>query len=191
MKSVLQHSALCFGLFAAGLSLIGCDQSPIQASTEEHHSLQDTNMQNPMPQQSQGNVFYIIRDVADFQMAANQHVNQLKQSQIQLQNALDNQNPNELATAAEQLQQRLYDFNQALNTLDLKSQEIENIKHNVIRTNQQVLQTPLFNGEYDLAKVDIKQLESQMGNIQNEMLKLAAMLLQEQDPTDHSNLNES
>ena len=44
--------------------------------------------------------------------------------------------------------------------------------------NQQVLASPFLNGQVDLSKVDFKKLEQQMGNIQTEMLKLAAMILQ-------------
>ena len=191
MKAVLQQTVLSFGLFTAGLSLLGCDQGQVHQSTENSASINNetaADVSTPSQRESfsEGNVFYIMRDVANFQLTANQHIDQLQQSHAKIQTALDSQNVQELATAAEQLQQQLSGFNHALAELNLKSQEIESIKSNVMQTNQQLLQTPLLNGEYALSKIDLQKIEQQMGSIQNEMLKLAAMLLQERNPTDNS-----
>ena len=196
MKAVLQQTVLSFGLFAAGLSLVGCDQVQVQQSAENtpsinHETTADVSTQNAVESFSQGNVFYIMRDVADFQLTANQHIDQLQQSHAKIQTALDSQNITELANAAEQLEHQLSSFNQALSGLKLKSQEIQTIKSNVMQTNAQLLETPLLNGEYDLSQVNLKQIEKQMGSIQNEMLKLAAMLLQERNPTDNGDLSDS
>ena len=196
MKAVLQQTALSFGLFIAGLSLIGCDQVQVNQSAENntainHETAADVNRSATKASLSQGNVFYIMRDVADFQLTANQYIDQLQHSHAKIQTALDSQNVNELATAAEQLQQQLNTFNHALAQLNLKSQEIESIKTNVMQTNLQLLKTPLLNGEHNLSQVELKKIEKQMGSIQNEMLKLAAMLLQEGNPTDVGDLSES
>ena len=201
MKAVLQHTALSFGLFIAGLSLIGCDQAETEISatqdmltTEQKTttpSSHESQIKTQQPAKSQGNVFYIVQDVADFQMKANQHVQQLQQTQNKIQNALDQQDVTNLKSAVEQLQQQLTGFNQSLQELNLKSQEIESIKTNVIQTNEQLLQTPLLNGEYDVSQVNVEQLKNQMGSIQNEMLKLAAMLLQDQSTTEMNTSIES
>ena len=121
---------------------------------------------------------YIVRDVADSQLKAGQYIEQLNQTKSELQTALDAQNPQQLQILATQLQQQLQGFNQTLSSLDLKTQEIDTIRQNLLTANQQVLASPFLNGQVDLSKVDFKKLEQQMGNIQTEMLKLAAMILQ-------------
>ena len=47
--------------------------------------------------------------------------------------------------------------------------------------NQQVLASPLLNGQVDFSQVDLKKIESQMVSVQAEMLKLAGMLIQNSD----------
>ena len=134
-------------------------------------------------------MFYIVRDVADLQLKAGQYVEQLNQTKSELQTAVDAQDPQQLQIAATQLQQQLQGFNQTLSSLDLKTQEIDTIRQNLLTANQQVLASPFLNGQVDLSKVDFKKLEQQMGNIQTEMLKLAGMILQGESnqPTETTN----
>ena len=75
------------------------------------------------------------------------------------------------------------DFNQALRGLNLKSQEIDSIRQEIMRSNQQVLATPLLNGAVDFSQVDFKKIERQMSNIQMEMLKLASMMIPQNQNT--------
>ena len=106
-----------------------------------------------------------------------------------MQTAVDAQDPQQLQIAASQLQQQLQSFNHTLSSLDLKTQEIDTIRQNLLAANQQVLASPFLNGQVDLSKVDFKKLEQQMGNIQAEMLKLAGMILQGESnqPTENTN----
>ena len=79
------------------------------------------------------------------------------------------------------LHQQLTDFNRALSSLDLKSQEIESIREKIMSTNQQVLDLPYLNGKVELQIVDLAKIEQQISLLQSEMLTLAQMLLLKPD----------
>ena len=130
-------------------------------------------------------MFYIVRDVADMQLKAGDYVAQLKQTQNELQTAINDKDQQQLQATAKTLQQQLTGFNQALTSLNLKSQEIDSIRQNILHANQQVLATPLLNGNIDLNQLDFKKIEQQMGSIQTEIIKLAGMMIpQGQDKQD-------
>lgn len=71
----------------------------------------------------------------------------------------------------------LQGFNTTLISLDLKSQEIDGIRQQVLQANKQVLNSALLNGDLDISKVDFKKIEQQMNTIQLDMLKLAGMMI--------------
>jgi len=189
MKKFLQGAVLPFTIFATGLILLGCDQAGRDQPTSEAttDSVNTADEIQPMSEQQdatpsdlkQGNLFYIVRDVTDLQLSTNDYTQQLKQTQSDLQKAVDLQDHAQLQQAATQLQQQLQAFDSALNKVQLKSQEISDIRQNILNANQQVLNSPFLNGQVDLSQVDFKKIEQQMGNIQGEMLKLAAMLIQQ------------
>lgn len=189
MKKFLQGAVLPFTIFATGLILLGCDQAGRDQQTSEATtgSTNTADEIQPMSEQQdatpsdlkQGNLFYIVRDVTDLQLSTNDYTQQLKQTQSDLQKAVDLQDHAQLQQAATQLQQQLQAFDSALNKVQLKSQEISDIRQNILNANQQVLNSPFLNGQVDLSQVDFKKIEQQMGNIQGEMLKLAAMLIQQ------------
>lgn len=189
MKKFLQGAVLPFTIFATGLILLGCDQAGRDQPTSEatNRSTNTADERPPMSEQQdatpsdlkQGNLFYIVRDVTDLQLSTNDYTQQLKQTQSDLQKAVDLQDHAQLQQAATQLQQQLQAFDSALNKVQLKSQEISDIRQNILNANQQVLNSPFLNGQVDLSQVDFKKIEQQMGNIQGEMLKLAAMLIQQ------------
>ncbi len=56
--------------------------------------------------------------------------------------------------------------------------------------NQQVLASPLLNGEVDFSQVNLKKIESQMVNVQSEMVKLAGLLIQNPDQESESNTDQ-
>jgi len=126
-----------------------------------------------------GNMFYIVRDVADLQLKAGDYVTQLKQTQTELETAVSEKDTSQLQSAAMQLQQQLKGFNQTLSGLNLKSQEVDQVRSNLMNANQQALASPFLNGQMDFSPVDFQKLEKQMGNIQSEMIKLAAMMIPE------------
>ena len=188
-------------VFSAGILLIGCEQAPepqsedtqtteaahdTTASTDESSTTNKNDLKN-------GNMFYIVRDVADMQLKAGDYVEQLKETQNDLQAAINDKDQQQLKSTATTLQQQLTGFNQALTGLNLKSQEIDSIRQNLIHANQQVLAMPLLNGDIDLSQVDFKKIQQQMGSIQTEMIKLAGMLIpQEQNEQNkHSDAEKS
>lgn len=191
MKKFIQNALAPIVILSAGLLLIACEPMP-ESSAEEMQTtesddvlikaLNDTAKTSSADVKS-GNMFYIVRDVADMQLKAGEYVNQLKNTQTDLQSAINDKDQQQLQATAHTLQQQLTDFNQALRGLNLKSQEIDSIRQEIMRSNQQVLATPLLNGAVDFSQVDFKKIERQMSNIQMEMLKLASMMIPQSQNT--------
>lgn len=191
MKKFLQGALLPFSIFATGMVLLGCDQAAQQENvrTEQSQAEADQNEDVQADANSEktpardielksGNMFYVIRDVADLQLKAGDYVEQLQQTKTELQHAVDLQDHEKLQQTASQLQKQLTGFNQALTAVNLKTQEISDIRSNILSANEQVLASPFLNGQVDLSKVDLKKIEQQMVSIQSEMVKLAGMLIQ-------------
>ena len=188
MKKFVQGALLPFVIFSSGIMLLGCEPSPEQSSsqnsTAEVSSQQDhRNAENQADTEQvqstlkSGNMFYIARDVADVQLKTGGYVEKLTQAQTDLQNAIESKDQNELQNTVKILSQELQGFNTALISLDLKSQEIDDIRQHVLQSNKDLLNSALLNGNIDVSKINIKQFEQQVGTIQTEMLKLAAMLI--------------
>lgn len=191
MKKFIQKAVLPFAILSTGILLSGCEQ----ASEPQSDDIQTTQSADVAPNQptettatadlKSGNMFYMVRDVADMQLKAGDYVAQLKQTQNELQTAINDKDQQQLQATAKTLQQQLTGFNQALTSLNLKSQEIDSIRQNILHANQQVLATPFLNGNIDLNQVDFKKIEQQMGSIQTEMIKLAGLMIpQGQDKQD-------
>ena len=191
MKKFIQKAVLPFAILSTGILLSGCEQ----ASEPQSDDIQTTQSADVAPNQptettatadlKSGNMFYMVRDVADMQLKAGDYVAQLKQTQNELQTAINDKDQQQLQATAKTLQQQLTGFNQALTSLNLKSQEIDSIRQNILHANQQVLATPLLNGNIDLNQLDFKKIEQQMSSIQTEMIKLAGMMIpQGQDKQD-------
>ena len=196
MKKLLQNLVLPFALFSSGILLIGCEQATepnqqdIQTESSEQH--QSANTQSPEKAElKSGNMLYIVRDVADMQLKAGEYVTQLQETQNDLQTAIEQHDQQQLQHAATALQQQLTSFNNALNGLNLKTQEINDIREKLLSANQQVLASPFLNGQVDFSQVDFKKMQQQMGTIQSEMLKLASMMIPQQAENDSSNTNQS
>ncbi|WP_353144505.1 hypothetical protein [Acinetobacter pragensis] len=191
MKKFLQGALLPFSIFATGMVLLGCDQAAqqenvrteqSQAEADQNEDIQaDANSEKTPARDIElksGNMFYVIRDVADLQLKAGDYVEQLQQTKTELQHAVDLQDHEKLQQTASQLQKQLTGFNQALTAVNLKTREISDIRSNILSANEQVLASPFLNGQVDLSKVDLKKIEQQMVSIQSEMVKLAGMLIQ-------------
>ena len=112
---------------------------------------------------------------------AGDYIQQLKQTQTELQQAIQDRDSRQLQQTAMTLQQQLQGFDQALNSLNLKSQEIEDVRKKILESNQQVLKSPFLNGQVNWDQVNFKQIEQQMNNVQSEMLKLASMMIPQSD----------
>lgn len=187
MKNIFQNSILPFALFTGALVLFGCDQIPSSSSdsttTPDAHVESSAELNENKTVLKSGNMFYIVRDVADVQLQSGEYIDKIKQTQSELQSALDSKNTQQLQMAADHLKTELTEFNQSLKNLSLKSQEIDDIRQQMMQSNQQILNSSFMKGDIDLSKVDLQKIEQQMGNVQSEMIKLAAMLL-DQNSTD-------
>ena len=191
MKKFIQKAVLPFAILSTGILLSGCEQASepqsddIQTTQSAAVALNQPTETTDTADLKSGNMFYMVRDVADMQLKAGDYVAQLKQTQNELQTAINDKDQQQLQATAKTLQQQLTGFNQALTSLNLKSQEIDSIRQNILHANQQVLATPFLNGNIDLNQVDFKKIEQQMGSIQTEMIKLAGMMIpQGQDKQD-------
>lgn len=183
MKKFIQKAVLPFAMLSAGILLSGCEQAS-EPQSDDIQTTQSTDVALNQPTETtatadlkSGNMFYMVRDVADMQLKAGDYVAQLKQTQNELQTAINDKDQQQLQATAKTLQQQLTGFNQALISLNLKSQEIDSIRQNILHANQQVLATPFLNGNIDLKQLDFKKIEQQMGSIQTEMIKLAGMMI--------------
>lgn len=192
MKKLLQGAVLPFVIFISGMLLLGCNQAVEQSRQQDDaqaietaqmsENTSDSNNNNQSTAKStedlkQGNMFYIARDVANVQLKTGDYVEKLQQSQANLQQAIQSQNQAELQQSVKTLTRELQGFNTALISLDLKSQEIDGIRQQVLQANKQVLNSALLNGDLDISKVDFKKIEQQMNTIQLDMLKLAGMMI--------------
>ena len=184
MKKLLQGAVLPFVIFTSGILLLGCDQAAQPSQQEQQSSQSETTRSeshHSTEDLKQGNMFYIARDVANVQLKTGDYVEKLQQTQSDLQQAIETKDQADLQTAVKTLTRELQGFNTALISLDLKSQEIDGIRQQVIQTNKQVLNSSLLNGDMDISKVDFKKIEKQMDNIQMDMLKLAGMMIPTSD----------
>lgn len=192
MKKLLQGAVLPFVIFISGMLLLGCNQAAEQSRQQDgaqaietaqmSENTSDSNNNNQSTAKStedlkQGNMFYIARDVANVQLKTGDYVEKLQQSQANLQQAIQSQNQAELQQSVKTLTRELQGFNTALISLDLKSQEIDGIRQQVLQANKQVLNSALLNGDLDISKVDFKKIKQQMNTIQLDMLKLAGMMI--------------
>lgn len=190
MKKLLQGAVLPFIIFTSGILLLGCNQAAEQLrqqqDTQQTESTQASD--SALEQQSEvthkssedlksGNLFYIARDVADVQLKTGDYMEKLQQTQSDLQQAIQSKDHVVLQQTVKDLSRELQGFNTALISLDLKSQEIDGLRQQVLQSNQQLLNSALLNGDLDISKVDFKKIEQQMNNIQMDMLKLASMMI--------------
>lgn len=188
MKKFVQGAALPFTLFASVLLILGCDSTAQNVAEKDSSESQtvsvakeqsdsEQELAKPEVELKTGNFFYIARDIADVQLKAGDYIAQLQQSQESLQQALETKDVRQLETTTHALKTQLTGFNTALDQLNLKSAEINDIRQNIMIANAQALKSPLMNGEVDFSQVDFKKIEQQLGSVQSEMLKLAAMLI--------------
>ena len=187
MKKLLQGAVLPFVIFTSGILLLGCDQATSPSPQEQHTSQSETTHSEPnhsseseqknVEDLKQGNMFYIARDVANVQLKTGNYVEKLQQAQSDLQQAIETKDQTELQNTVQTLTRELQAFNTALISLDLKSQEIDGIRQQVLQANKQVLNSTLLNGNLDISKVDFNKIQQQMDHIQTDMLKLAEMMI--------------
>ncbi|EPQ2995407.1 hypothetical protein NRQ84_004093 [Acinetobacter baumannii] len=194
MKIVLQGAFFPFVIFASGMLLLGCDQA--QDHAKEQESVQTNDQISEQADDSQqeitatqnktelknGNVFYIVRDAANLQLKAGDYIEKLKDTQLDVEQAIQDKDQHELKTTVTTLKAQLEGLNQALLGLDIRSQEVENIRQSLLQANQQALSMPLLNGK--LEQINFDQIEKQLNTIQMDMVKLAAMIMAGDEKSD-------
>lgn len=205
MKKHLQSIALPVLIMTSATLLLGCEPSPdsnpsAQTQTDIQTEKTSSSDQINDPFQGQptqtadlksGNIFYIARDVADVQLKTGDYIQKLQQLQADIQQSIDVQDQKNLHKTAQELNLQLRGFNDALTSLDLKSEEIDSMRQQVLQANQQVLKSPLLNGEMNITKIDFKKIEQQMNSIQMDMLNLANMVLPQSDSNSSESENAS
>lgn len=189
MKTLSKLSFAFIPLICTNLILTACseDMGKLQetanqvanTANELNDTLQQKNqhIQETSENLKSGNYLAIAQDVANMQLKTNDYIEQLHQTKTELEQALQTANQTELQELSNHLKTQITELNQVLDQLNLKSQEIDEIRSHILNTNQKVLASPFLNGNLDLSKEKLNQLEQQIGNIDQEMLKLAAMLV--------------
>lgn len=175
------------------LTLAGCDQVPhdnkqAEQNTEIEQSLttsEDTEREASIAQDTQnlskGNMLNIARDIAKLQIETDDYVTLLKQSQSNLEQAIQDKNVQKLQHTTGDLNQELHGLHDTLLSLNLRSNEVDQIRQNLLTANQKLLNMPLLHGQTDLSKIDFAKIEKQFNTIQMDMVKLATLVLGNKD----------
>lgn len=180
----------------SAFTLTGCDQAPqedhtnIQSEQATEQNISDESIQSSSVQDTQnlskGNMLNIARDIAKLQLETDDYIALLKQSQNSLEQAIQNKNVQQLKATTGDLNQELHGLHDTLLSLNLKSNEIDQIRQNLLVANQQLLNMPLLHGQFDLAKINFEQIEKQLNTIQMDMVKLASLVLNSTNSTQNS-----
>ena len=188
LKAILSVSTL-----AAALTLTGCDQAPQeneqaeqttafeQTDTTSENEESATAVTQDTQSLSRGNMLNIARDIAKLQIETDDYVTLLKQSQTNLEQAIQDKNVQTLQSTTATLNQELNGLHDALLALNLKSTEVDQIRQSLLSANQQLLNMPLLHGQTDLSKIDFAKIEKQFNTIQMDMVKLATLVLGNKD----------
>lgn len=189
IKAILSAMTL-----AAAFTLTGCDQVPHDHQQVEQESEferpattanQDNSTEMIKAQDTQnlsrGNMLNIARDIAKLQLETDDYVALLKQSQSSLEQAIQEQNVQQLQHTTGELKQELHGLHDTLLSINLKSDEVDQIRQSLLTANQQLLSMPLLHGQLDIAQLDFAKIEKQFNAIQMDMVKLTTLVLGNKD----------
>ena len=189
IKAILSAMTL-----VAVFTLTGCDQVPHDNEQVEQESEfeqpattanQDNSIEMIKAQDTQnlshGDMLNIARDIAKLQFETDDYVALLKQSQSSLEQAIQDQNVQQLQNTTGELKQELHGLHDTLLSLNLKSNEVDQIRQSLLTANQQLLSMPLLHGQLDIAQLDFAKIEKQFNTIQMDMVKLATLVLGNKD----------
>ncbi|MDR7018032.1 hypothetical protein [Acinetobacter sp. 3657] len=191
MKNLAIKAIFSATVLVTAFAFVGCDQVPqenhqvAEPNTEfdSNISTDDANTTTPQDIQklSSGNLFNMVRDVAQLQLKTDDYTTLLKSSQNQLEQAIQEKNTQQLQNATADLKQNLHALHDTLQALQLKSHEVDQIRQSLLNANQQLLKMPILHGELDISQLDLEKIEQQFNRIQMDMLKLATLILGKTD----------
>lgn len=191
MKNLAIKAIFSATVLVTAFAFVGCDQVPqenhqvAEPNTEfdSNISTDDANTTTPQDIQklSSGNLFNMVRDVAQLQLKTDDYTTLLKSSQNQLEQAIQEKNTQQLQNATTDLKQNLHALHDTLQALQLKSHEVDQIRQSLLNANQQLLKMPLLHGQLDISQLDLEKIEQQFNRIQMDMLKLATLILGKTD----------
>ncbi|ENU31853.1 hypothetical protein F991_00167 [Acinetobacter sp. CIP-A165] len=191
MKNLAIKAIFSATVVVTAFAFVGCDQVPqenhqvAEPNTEfdSNISTDDANTTTPQDIQklSSGNLFNMVRDVAQLQLKTDDYTALLKSSQNQLEQAIQEKNTQQLQNATTDLKQNLHALHDTLQALQLKSHEVDQIRQSLLNANQQLLKMPLLHGQLDISQLDLEKIEQQFNRIQMDMLKLATLILGKTD----------
>ena len=181
-------------LLAASFLLTACNQTPPENSyLEKNSEFEQPSVRDGEKEMmskatiseeenlSNGNMLNIARDIAKLQLETDDYVALLKQSQSSLEQAIQERNVQQLQNTTGELKQELYGLHDTLLSLNLKSDEVDQIRQSLLTANQQLLSMPLLHGQLDIAQLDFAKIEKQFNTIQMDMVKLATLVLGDKD----------
>lgn len=181
-------------LLAASFLLTACNQTPPENSyLEKNSEFEQPSVRDGEKEMmskatiseeenlSNGNMLNIARDIAKLQLETDDYVALLKQSQSSLEQAIQEQNVQQLQNTTGELKQELHGLHDTLLSLNLKSNEVDQIRQSLLTANQQLLSMPLLHGQLDIAQLDFAKIEKQFNAIQMDMVKLATLVLGNKD----------
>ncbi|MBP7879983.1 hypothetical protein MMO38_12240 [Acinetobacter sp. NIPH 1852] len=191
MKNLAIKAIFSATVLVTAFAFVGCDQVPqenhqvAEPNTEfdSNISTDDANTTTPQDIQklSSGNLFNMVRDVAQLQLKTDDYTTLLKSSQNQLEQAIQEKNTQQLQNATTDLKQNLHALHDTLQALQLKSHEVDQIRQSLLNANQQLLKMPILHGQLDISQLDLEKIEQQFNRIQMDMLKLATLILGKTD----------
>ncbi|ENW96859.1 hypothetical protein [Acinetobacter sp. NIPH 298] len=191
MKNLAIKAIFSATVLVTAFAFVGCDQVPkenhqvAEPNTEFDSNISTDDADTTTPQDiqklSSGNLFNMVRDIAQLQLKTDDYTTLLKSSQNQLEQAIQEKNTQQLQNATTDLKQNLHALHDTLQALQLKSHEVDQIRQSLLNANQQLLKMPLLHGQLDISQLDLEKIEQQFNRIQMDMLKLATLILGKTD----------
>lgn len=194
MENLSIKAILSAVTLVTAFTLTGCDQVPHDNQQVEQESEfeqpattvnEDNSIEMIKAQDTQnlshGDMLNIARDIAKLQLETDDYVTLLKQSQSSLEQAIQDQNVQQLQNTTGELKQELHGLHDTLLSLNLKSNEVDQIRQSLLTANQQLLSMPLLHGQLDITQLDFAKIEKQFNTIQMDMVKLATLVLGNKD----------
>ena len=168
IKAILSAMTL-----VAAFTLTGCDQVPHDNEQVE----QESEFEQPATTANQDNSIEMIKAQDTQNLSHGDMLNIARD----IAKAIQDQNVQQLQNTTGELKQELHGLHDILLSLNLKSNEVDQIRQSLLTANQQLLSMPLLHGQLDIAQLDFAKIEKQFNTIQMDMVKLATLVLGNKD----------